>query len=57
MGGGEAFIDGGDRKKDIFLDLGDKISDLLGRRTVGAVHIAGKADDEGGDLMGLNQLR
>jgi hypothetical protein len=57
LGGGEAFIDGGDRKKDIFLDLGDKISDLLGRRAVGAVHISGKADDEGGDLMGLNQLR
>ena len=37
--------------------MGDKVPDFLGRRSVGSVHIAGKADDQTLNLMGLDEFR
>jgi len=38
------------------LNLTDEFTDLLRRRSVGAVHVAGQSDDHGLDIMGLNQF-
>jgi len=57
LGSGESLINRGNRKRNRLLYLGDKVPDFLGRRSVGAIHIPGKADDQTFNLVGLDEFR